>query len=178
MTSTKIAVAAAMIASTQAATTEGSFAGPGFVSFTTKIEEEKGSYAGHVETRLGAKDVAFADTADFEAGSVWCLPTGSTDEFYCTMSTIVDPLGAKTLTLKVWKSTATVTFTEDESLATTLGTPDCTATYTDNTVGGDAICYINSEFFVSIGNGEDSFVDATSFNIPMIYVDRTVTADT
>ena len=108
----KAAVAAAMIASTQAVITgEGSFAGPGYANYATKYSYWAGIHSGVFNMEWGVKEVTFADNTDFEAESVWCLPNGTPDMFYCMMATIVDPLGAKLLTFKAWKSTAKVTFT-------------------------------------------------------------------
>ena len=166
----KTVVAAAIIASTQAADTgEGTFAGPGFVKYETSYYYDSLAIAhyGRFIMEFGVKDVTFTDNTDFEAESVWCLPNGITDKFYCAMATIVDPLGAKTLTFKVWKSVEKKTFTESESLATTLGTPEHTQDYTGNTVNPNVACEVTSTTNIFINKNEDSLTDATNFTIPI-----------
>ena len=179
----KTVVAAAIIASTQAAITgEGSFAGKGFMKIATdyKEEEEKGTVykTAYVQVAFGAKEVTFTDATDFATSSVWCLPNGTTDKFYCVMAGIRDPKGAKTLNYEVWKSTSKVTFKDTETLATTLGEPDCTATYTGDTVGGESYCSLTDKISLAINTDEKSFVDATSFTIPVVITDTSITSET
>ena len=179
----KTAVAAAIIASTQAAITgEGSFATSGFMKIATdyKEVEDKGSIDKSASTKVafGAKGVTFTDDSEFATSSVWCLPNGTTDKFYCVMAQIKDPKGLKTLDYFVWKDTAKVTFTDNESLATTLAEYDCVATYTGDTVVGTAYCAITANISVNINTEEKSFVDATGFTIPVVITDTSVTSET
>ena len=109
-------LAAAIIASTQAAITgEGTFAGKGFMKIATafKEEESKGAIfkSGEVYVAFGAQGVTFADANDYGMESVWCLPNGTTDKFYCVLAAISDPKGDKTLIYSVWKSVSKATFT-------------------------------------------------------------------
>ena len=176
-------LAAAIIASTQAAITgEGTFAGKGFMKIATayKEEEDKGDVykSASVQVAFGAKEVTFTDNAWFTTSAVWCLPNGTTDKFYCAMNTVKDPLDTKVLTFDVWKSTSKVTFKDTESLAITLGEPDCTATYTGDTVGGESSCSLTDKISLSINTDEKSFVDATSFTIPVVITDTSITSET
>ena len=98
----KTVAAAAIIASTQAAITgEGNFAGKGFMKIATayKEVEDKGDIdkSGEVQVTFGAKEVTFTDAVDFATSSIWCLPNGTTDKFYCVMAGIIDPKGEKNL---------------------------------------------------------------------------------
>lgn len=133
--------------------------------------------AGTAFFKLGAKGVTFTDKTDFEVESMFCIP-GADSKSTCIMNTIVDPKGAKTLTMKVWYATDKKTFKDTESMATTLGSPDCTSTFTGDTVGGDASCSVGSSIVVSIDDeeGSKSTVDATSFLIPVTLIDTSATS--
>ena len=145
-----------------------------------KEEESKGAIfkSGEVYVAFGAQGVTFADANDYGMESVWCLPNGTTDKFYCVLAAISDPKGDKTLLYKVWKSVSKATFTEDESLDTTLGAADCSGTYTGDTVGGDSYCALTDKISLDINTDEKSFLDATSFTIPVMIKDTSITSET
>ena len=124
------ATAMAIFTGTQAAKTgSGSFAGVGSLDYDIKF----GTNEGVMSWKLGAKGVTFTDKADFAVESLVCSPIGS-DKYTCVLAYIVDPKTDKTLGIDVWYSVGQKTFTDTESIATTLGAPSCEETFTGNTL--------------------------------------------